>query len=222
MFGNLKFLTVLAVSAFFAVGSAHAMVVHQGTDTSGSTTNSDAAFVAWQAAVSSFTVDDMTGIACGGGSCSTALGNTFDEGVGALSASNFNGGVVSGPNLRLVEVGDAGSFTWHLQTPSNAFGFFAFDNDGGTLTVNFDDGSMQEFDLLTASGSSDNLFWGITGVGANIASITITSEDPPGYSTWDRFVFGATVPVPAALPLFLSGLAFFGFVARRRARAATA
>ena len=198
------------------------MVVHEGVDASGSTANSDAAFLSWQAGVSSFTADDMTGIVCGLGTCTTALGNTFVESVGVLSASNFSGGVVTGPNMLLVQTDSPGSFTWNLQTPSDAFGFFAFDNDGGTLTVTFDDGSLQEFELLTAAGSSDNLFRGITGVGVNIASITITSEDPPGYSTWDNFVFGATIPIPAALPLFLSGLAFFGFVARRRARAATA
>lgn len=35
-------------------------------------------------------------------------------------------------------------------------------------------------------------------------------------------VAGSVVPVPAALPLFLSGLAVFGFIARRRRSAAAA
>jgi hypothetical protein len=207
--------------------------VYSGADASGSTTNSENAFTAWQGGVSSYTVDDMSGIGIGdcGGVCSTALGSDFTQGVGALQGTDFTSGVVSGPNMLLVQEDSEGNFTWTLPAPANAFGFFAFDTDGQTITINFDDGTAQEllFDTATGIGctggvdcSSDSLFWGVTGLAQNITSVTISALDEPGFSTWDRFVFGATVPVPAALPLFLSGLAFFGFVARRRARAATA
>ena len=186
MFRSWKLLTVLMVTGFLAAGSARAVTVHQGVDVSGLTTpNSDAAFASWQSQVSSFTVDDMSGISCGGGPtvCTTTAGSTFTQGVGALQATNFNGGVVSGANLLLVEVTNPGSFTWTLATPADAFGFFAFDNDGGMLTVDFVDGTAQQYNLATAIGSSDSLFWGITGLGTNIASVTITTEDVPGYST---------------------------------------
>ncbi len=236
MFGNWKFLTVLLVSGFVAIGSAKALSVHAGADSaaSGVTTNSENAFTAWQGDVSSFTVDDMTGISCVGGPivCTTGAGNMFTQGAGVLQATSFSGGVVSGPNMLLIQENIEGTFTWTLAQPANAFGFFAFDTDGQTITINFDDGTAQELMFASAAEigctggtpacSSDSLFWGVTGLAQNITSVTISALDEPGFSTWDRFVFGATIPVPAALPLFLSGLAFFGFVARRRARAATA
>lgn len=227
MFGNWKFLTVLALLGFLASGSAQAMTVHTGADAGGSTTNSDAEFADWLGDVSSFTLDDMTGINCVGVGpevCTTDAGNMFTQGVGDLQATNFNGGVASGANMLLIEVGNPGSFTWTLPlgTNADAFGFFAHDVDGETVTIAFDDGSAQEFMITTGLGTEDNLFWGITGLAANISEITITANDTPGFSTWDNFVFGTTVPVPAALPLFLSGLAFFGLVARRRFRGAAA
>jgi len=227
MFGNWKFLTVLVVSSFVAIGSAQALSVHAGADSdlSGVTTNSDGAYADWLAEVSSSTPDDMTGIANGAscvGGCTTDVGNTFTQGTGTLSGSNFTQGVVSGPNILLIQRNTEGNFTWTLPEPADAFGFFAFDTDGETITINFDDGTAQELMFATGLGTSDSLFWGVTGLAQNITSVTISALDSPGYSTWDRFVFGVTVPIPAALPLFLSGLAFFGFVTRRRAGAATA
>jgi len=224
MFGGWKCLAVLVIAGFLFSGPAYALMVHQGADASGSTTNSQSAFAGWQAAVSGFATDDLTGLACGGGPvvCTTTAGNTFTQGVGDLMAAGANLGVVSGANLLLVQPNAPGSFTWTLAQPANAFGFFAYDTDGENVTIAFDDGSVQEFMIATAMGTEDNLFWGITGLGANITSVTITADDTPGFSYWDNFVVGAAVPVPAALPLFLSGLAVFGFVARRRARVGTA
>lgn len=234
MFGNLKFLTVLAVSSFLAMGSANALTVRSGGDASGSTTNSENAFTAWQGDVSSFTLDNMTGIGLGdcGGVCTTDAGNTFTQGAGALQGTNFTQGVVSGPNMLLIQEDVEGYFTWTLPEPVDAFGFFAFDTDGQTITINFNDGTAQELTFASANDigctggtpgcSSDSLFWGVSGLSQKISSVTISALDEPGYSTWDRFVFGVTVPIPAALPLFLSGLAFFGFFARRRDAAAAA
>lgn len=224
MFGNLKFLTVLAVSSFLAMGSANALTVRSGGDASGSTTNSENAFTAWQGDVSSFTLDNMTGIGLGdcGGVCTTDAGNMFTQGAGALQGTNFTQGVVSGPNMLLIQEDVEGYFTWTLPEPVDAFGFFAFDTDGQTITINFNDGTAQELTFATGLGSSDSLFWGVSGLSQKITSVTISALDEPGYSTWDRFVFGVTVPIPAALPLFLSGLAFFGFFARRRDAAAAA
>lgn len=220
MFGGWKCLAVLLVAVFLLTGPAYALTVHQGVDAAGSTANSQSAFADWQADVSGFTTDDLTGLACGGGpvTCTSSAGNTFTQGVGSLMAAGANLGVVSGANLLLVQPSAPGSFTWTLAQPANAFGFFAYDTDGENVTIAFDDGSAQEFMIATAMGTGDNLFWGITGLGATITSVTITADDTPGFSYWDNFVVGAAVPVPAALPLFVSGLAVFGFVARRRAR----
>lgn len=220
MFNNLKFVAAAVILGFSLVGPAQALTVRSGTDAAGSTVNSEAAFTAWQGDVASFTLDDMTGISCTAGVCTTNLSNTFTESVGQLIETTFDGGVVSGPNLQLIEPTNPGTFIWTLPAPVDAFGFFAYDNDGGIVTIGFDDGTEHMIDLASAAGSLDNLFWGVSGLSSKITSVSITTEDVPGFSTWDRFVFGATVPVPAALPLFLSGLAFFGFVARRRARAA--
>lgn len=88
------------------------------------------------------------------------------------------------------------------------------------MTIKFNDGTEQTFGINTANVSGDNLFWGITGLAGNVANIQISASDPAGLTSWDNFTFGATIPVPAALPLFLSGLVALALVARRRRPAA--
>jgi hypothetical protein len=215
----------VAALGAFATGNAHAAVFYQGVDGAGVTTSSDMAFSAWQSnVVGGGTVDDLSTLSCAGNFCNTALGNQFFKTQGnSLTEANFNLGVIDGENLQLSKTPDAaatGQFVWNLAgSGANAFGFFGHENDGGQVTVEFSDGTSITQNIATASGSFGNMFFGVTGANALIDLVSISTTDPQGISNWDNFVVGATVPVPAALPLFLSALAVGGLVARRRRRA---
>ncbi len=193
-----------------------------GTDTgaSGVTTNSDAAFDSWAASVASYSMDDFSGLSSP--NFTTDDGNDFDavSGSGSISDSNYHsGGVVDGPDyLVLSRDGDnVGSFVWTLATPSNAFGVFGLDNDGGTITIGFTGGASSTYTLPAATGSDDSLFWGISGTSTNVSSVTISSTDQPGVSSWDNFVTGTTIPEPSTYAALISmGLMGLAIAWRRR------
>jgi len=214
---------VAALSAL-SPHNAQALSLYQGVDGAPLTTNSDAAFAAWQSnVVGGGTVDNLSTLNCIGNFCNTALGNQFVKTQGdSLIEVSLTEGVIDGSNLQLTKPvgGDAsGQFIWNLAgSGANAFGFFGHENDGGQVTVEFSDGSTITQNLFTAPGSFGNMFFGATGTNALIDLVTITTTDPGGISNWDNFVVGATVPVPAALPLFLSALVAVGLVARRKRR----
>ena len=224
---NGKLLSALVCSSFLFVGSANALTVHSGTDGAASSTNSDAAYAAWQAQVVGLGFkDDLGTMTCNGMSpnvCTSGT-NTFTgvPGFGSINVSTFNSPVTADNVLQLSKgpasgTDPTGSFIWDIDAPGfNAFGFFAHDNDGGLVTIKFDDGTVQTFGINTENVDADNLFWGITGLAGNVISIRISASDPDGISYWDDFVTGTTVPVPAALPLFLSALVGFALVARKR------
>lgn len=220
---------ITAIPALLAIAAAtnsHAVpMIFEGTDMGNSnTTNSDAAFLAWQGAVSNnFVLDDFdspTGSTGFGGSLTTSLGNTFTTSDDLMGNSTFGVGVISGSNLQLTKQGPEVDFIWSLASPVDAFGFHARNNSGGTVTINFDDGAAQSFSLIAQdAGNGDNLFWGVTNLANSITSVSITSTDPRQNSNWDRFVYRtATVSEPGIPGLMLAGLA--GLLFLRRATAA--
>lgn len=185
--------------------------------------NSVAAFHDWQNQVSSFSQDTVSGGTCFGTTvvCQSGAGNWFLAGSDpSLSLTTPTNPVVTGDALELERTDTGpGSFTWVLAQPANAFGFFAGDNDAGTITITFAEGIEQIISFGPPNGAGavgDSVFWGVTGLAGNALAVNISTTDPGGISYWDNFVSGVTVPVPAALPLFLSALALFGMIARRR------
>jgi hypothetical protein len=214
----------VATFGALALGNAQAAVFYQGVDGAGTTASSDAAYSAWQTnVVGGGTVDDLSTLSCAGNFCNTALGNQFFKTQGiSLTQASFNLGVIDGENLQLSKTPDGavtGQFIWNLAgSGANSFGFFGHENDGGLVTVEFSDGTSITQNIATASGSFGNMFFGVTGANALIDMVSISTTDPQGISNWDNFVVGTTVPVPAALPLFLSALVAVGLVGRRKRR----
>lgn len=195
---------------------AFAYTVSFGADLASSTTNSDAAFAEWQGLVAGYTLDTMDGLSGTPAGGTTALGNTFTA-RGGLGIFNANVGVIDGTALSVDRRIGGSPFTWNLVRPANGFGIFGHDNDGGTVSITFVDGSSVTEQFQAASSSSDNMFWGISGLSSLVASVTINTTDPGGVSIWDNAV--TAVPVPAALPLFGSALVGLGLIGRRRKRA---
>jgi len=221
---------VVVVCTSIAAVSANAATVHSGTDGFGLSTNSDAAYAAWQGqVVGGGLSDELSTMTCSGASPNvcTSGSNKFSgvTGFGSIYASEpVNTPVTADRVLQLAKGPFSGSdptgrFIWDIAGPGvDAFGFFVHDNDGGLVTIKFNDGTVQTFGSNAFNASGDNMFWGITGLAGNVTSIEISASDPGGLTSWDNFVVGTTVPVPAALPLFLSALAAVGLVARRRRR----
>lgn len=92
-----------------------------------------------------------------------------------------------------------------------------------------DDSTMELSDAILSAASNDG-FVGFFGIVSDMAirSILFLEADAQQFSSlyetfsMDNIRFVAAVPIPAALPLFLSALAALGFVGRRRKRLAAA
>ena len=186
---------------------ASALVIHTGQDPDGATTNSYAAFATWQASVGGvFDQDTMAGF----DDTSTTAGNTFTGTHNNIWADDFTDGVIHGENMAVSSGDSDGGFHWTLAVPADAFGFFGYDNDQGTITVSFNDGTNRSFTHV-----ADSSFWGVTGLNALVTSVSVTTTDPGGQSHYDNFVTASTgVPEPSAIALM--GLGLLVFVATRR------
>lgn len=211
-----------------AANALAAPMLFSGADIGNSLTpNADAAFGNWQTAVANnFVLDDFdspTGTAGFGGSLTTSLGNTFSSSDDLVGNSTFGVGVLNGSNLQLTKQGPVVDFVWDIASPVDAFGFFARNNSGGIVTIDFNDGTAQSFNVQALNaGSGDNLFWGITDLAGVVNSVSITSTDPANNSNWDRFVYRevkADVPEPGTIGLIVAGLS--GLIALRKSGNAT-
>ena len=228
-----RFLSMLAVGFCGWLGfaaSTNAATVFSVTESSLTTSSSASQRTLWENSLSALpSVDNLNGLACVVDSCSTAS-NTFMENDPStdLSAISLGGpfGVVDGTALRAMWSSSPPlDFIWTLGTPSNAFAFNYVDNDGGIVTIDIFDGAtlLETYVVNAFSGENDNSFWGISGLGTNATSVRIRTTDTGGVTYWDNFSVGVSaIPIPAALPLFFSALAFFGIVARKRRQGAAA
>lgn len=221
---------LVALSCMLAIISGYAQVavaipaVTSGTDDQSGDTQTNAAFTTWASTLTNVVVDDiddLTGTSGANGNLTSTAGNNFTSQEDGIFL--FNGTPPLDNTLQLIfSVSETpGTFVWNLAKPSNAFGFFGWDNDGGTVSISFVDGAVQNYSLVAEAGSDDNLFWGISGLSSLVSSVTISTTDPPGTSYWYRFAYGEsqqapppTVPLPGSIALIGIGLACLGWSKR--------
>lgn len=213
---NFRNLIVAANVLLFPSAILAAPITFFGADERFATENADNAFTQWEQAAGSYTLDNLDGISGGGfgASVTSALGNKFTSTDDFVSTLNFDFTVLQGISLRLSKVGNETDFVWDIAESVDSFGFFSRGNDGGTITVSFEDNSVQSFSFVGESTPSngDNFFWGITNLEGTVKSVSITSTDPGttsngGNSSWDRFVYrpASTTNVnPASAPTIFS------------------
>lgn len=199
---------------------AEAFSTFFGTDLSGSTTNSDAAHALWVAAVGGgIATDDLSTLVITMNVGTTTPGNIFTSaGSTSLSDPVFSVDVIFDKNLEVFCPGGICSsstgFDWTFAASSDAFGFFGHENDGGTITLMFVDGSQQILNFGSAGGEFDNLFVGVANLSVALSGVMVRSTDPGGITNWDNFSF-APVPEPTGLLLFSVGMLVVGWTLRR-------
>ncbi len=208
-----------------ATGNAAAVSVFTGSGANNAT-----AYQNWLDSLSGpALIDNLTTLSGNTSTQTSGAGNSFTANGSNLFSSSFSsfGNVPAGQSGRSLSVGRraaAGGFTWNLANPSNAFSFFGYDNDRGTITVSFVDGGTQSFNYVSTGGSGVTDFFGISGLNSLISSVSVLTTDPGGGSVWDNFATGSSatatpVPTPAAV---LPGLFGMGMAAiRKRKEAAT-
>ncbi|MEO0380189.1 MAG: VPLPA-CTERM sorting domain-containing protein [Pseudomonadota bacterium] len=152
---------------------------------------------------------DLNGATVSGMTITAAPGEfaRIEEGAGSIGGSNPIG------NFAL-ELGDNSgtSVTFSFANAITYFGFFHI--DAGTPAAN-----GFSFASSAATGNSAE-FGGLTfDLSDNVTEVVFSSISGDGTWGLDSFVFGtspAPVPVPAGLPLLLSGALAFGLIRRRQ------
>lgn len=151
-----------------------------------------------------------------------SIGNTATgSGVGRYATSGS----------QYLETSSSG-FTITFSTAIAAFGFYATDvgDFNGQLTVTTANGTSHQYTVANTVGGNDGslLFWGIIDTVDLFTSITFgNTAAGTDFFGFDDMTIGDVnqvvqpgneVPLPGALPLFVSGLGALGFVAHRRKR----
>ena len=160
-------------------------------------------------------------------------GVTFSTAPGALYSFNLDSNYFfSGALLSSLRSTGTRDLTVSFDSPQAGFGFdTSFLMRSFDVTINFVSGPSQTFSyafpLPAALAEYYPTFFGWESSAADITSVIIGSNltGTSGLNfALDNFAFSAaaTTPVPAALPLFATGLAGFGWLARRRRKQATA
>jgi hypothetical protein len=104
--------------------------------------------------------------------------------------------------------------------PISPVSFSFSGHSGGFAAFGFPDGVTVDKDLIEPDGS---LFmplpnFDILGPPIRVSGLIVAFDDPETVGTWDITIQAAT-PLPAALPLFLTGLGALGLMGWRRKRA---
>ena len=108
-------------------------------------------------------------------------------------------------------------FQFDFATPVDAFAFnFGAHDFQWTLRgYGVADNLLETLVIAGIGGGSLGEYYGLSGGGYSYARLT--AADPNDYILLDNFTYRvAAIPLPASLPLFLSGLVGLGLAARRR------
>ena len=159
---------------------------------------------------------------------SIALGNVTYTGIGApLSIGpNYNGSYNTTGGKSMFNDFDyvPDAFSFGFGTEVSAFGFNWGASNNTWLLETFDSGGVLiEFHFIarTLNSNAGDYFGVSSATGIRFATITDLKDYSAGgdYVFIDRFTDVSAVPLPAALPLFLSalgGLGFMGWRSRRK------
>lgn len=124
------------------------------------------------------------------------------------------------PNVNAIGEGALSVF---LSSDTDVFGFDVAGSDGGVGRFQFFSRSGNILGDITIASLSDSFFGFRTTAGERIAGVSLTNMDLGGIG-FDNVTFNqlSPVPIPAALPLFLSGLIALGLAGYRRRKAQAA
>jgi len=194
----------------------------QGSSDPSSTLTTAEARTAWEAALSSFIIDDLNSVS-GFAPLSSSVGNVYTE-TGNGSRITGTGSSIKGNRSTASFIQFDVTFT----NPVNAVGFDVSDNDGGGMDLLLTDantGVVSTFNFTSTPGSGDYEFFGVVfDTSTFISSLRVSGTDPGGITYWDNFTTGvgqnAVNPVdvsePGTLALFGLSLAALGFTRRKK------
>ena len=229
----------MAVSAIFAAfllvfgsflpgpaGSAHAMTIDFETDDNGAPLSPGAfdgttAYDGFGVTISSTGSLSLFNSSCGPDFGTTCSGGDDDLGTGASFGTEPQGNVlvIQDPNVAPApgDSGDGGSITFDFAKATTLTQVALLDNDntdgGGTgIFLELFKEGVGAPTVITPALGVDNLLQ-IIAFGAEGVGIIKLVVNFPGSGA---IASVTTVPVPAALPLLLSALAWLGWVARRK------
>ncbi len=167
----------------------------------------------------------------GSGSTCTTLGGDCTELFLSDTDVNGQGNITPEFGIKALQANDTFGMIWDVFTPDGRaftdifFGIRDAADQGATFTVTLDEvngaaPSMLVQSVLTGQPNSGELLFSLALADIGLSSATSARISLVSSKVNDSFTFdgGALtpVPVPAALPLFLSALAGFGFISRRR------
>lgn len=229
----------MAVSAVFAgfllvfgsflpgpAGTAHAMTIDFETDDNGAPLspgafNGATAYDGFGLTISSTGSLSLFNSSCGPDFGTTCSGGDSDLGTGASFGTQPQGNVLVIQDPGIAEPGDSGdggSITFDFANATTLTQIALLDNDNGPgISLELFKEGVGAPTVITPAIGADNLLqiiaFGDDGIGIIKLVVNFPSSGAVASLT--------TVPVPAALPLLLSALAWLGWVARRK-RTATA
>jgi hypothetical protein len=230
---------VLAASLSLGLASAQAAVVtffgaDDGVGAGGAFTNANSAAAAFDAATTNsiitFEGATLPNVATGVSVTGAGLDASF-SGIQTTSVTTLGFNTTASGNAFLqyaapFDSATGGSWTFNFTTPISAFGAYFTGTEAnlpGPLTISFNDGVPQQLSI-TKNSIAGVLFFGFTDSNGLFNSVTISG----GATTGDRDIFGiddvrfsaSAVPIPGALPLFVTGLGALGLLGWRRKRKA--
>jgi hypothetical protein len=221
-----RFLIGAAITLVLGAGgqAQASLITFTGSDNSVTSlaqmTNSVAAETAFSAAVPSasiinFEVPVPSGVIVSGGLI-TNDPNATQANCGSLCGFN----TTPGGQFFYLLTGGTGTFTF--STPINAFGMYITGLQTDLVpqeTLTFSDGSQQTINTPSATGGG-GAFIGFTDFGQSIVSVSYNATSD--IVSLDDVQFSSATPLPAALPLFATGLGGLGLLSWRRKRKAVA
>lgn len=194
-----------------------AIITFEGQDADGSLTNANAAFADLVAAASPLTTEDFESLAAGPYTVANLPGVV-------VSAPGINGSfdVFDGPIAGAFPISGSGHIGNRHETneilftfdqPINAFGIFATDLDGESVTVRFDNGALQQFLIPNVGSNGSDAFFGYVDTSSSTTAVSVS--DSGLFVTYDDVSF-RVIPEPSTALLLGGGLLALAVGRKRR------